>query len=51
MWEPGPVLPLAVAAGVTEATVGPRQRESFAHVGELVTKLFPLAARLVFRGR
>ena len=38
----------AFAAGVTVATVGPRQRDSFEHFGELVTELFKLAALLVF---
>lgn len=38
----------AFAAGVTVATTGPRQRESFEHFGELVAELFKLAALLVF---
>jgi sodium/hydrogen antiporter len=38
----------AFAAGVTVATFGPRQREAFAHFGELVAELFKLAALLVF---
>jgi NhaP-type Na+/H+ or K+/H+ antiporter len=38
----------AFAAGVTVATVGPRQREAFEQFGELVTELFKLAALLVF---
>ncbi|MFG2103849.1 cation:proton antiporter [Micromonospora echinaurantiaca] len=38
----------AFAAGVTVATFGARQRESFEHFGELVAELFKLAALLVF---
>ncbi|MCM0677557.1 cation:proton antiporter, partial [Micromonospora phytophila] len=38
----------AFAAGVTVATFGERQRESFAHFGELIAELFKLAALLVF---
>lgn len=38
----------AFAAGVTVATAGPRQRESFEHFGELVAELLKLAALLVF---
>jgi NhaP-type Na+/H+ or K+/H+ antiporter len=38
----------AFAAGVTVATVGPRQREAFEQFGELVAELFKLAALLVF---
>lgn len=38
----------AFAAGVTVATVGPRQREAFAHFGELIAEVLKLAALLVF---
>jgi len=38
----------AFAAGVTVATSGHRQRESFEEFGELVAELFKLAALLVF---
>lgn len=38
----------AFAAGVTVATCGPRQRESFEEFGELVAELLKLAALLVF---
>ena len=38
----------AFAAGVTVATSGPRQRESFEEFGELVAELLKLAALLVF---
>ncbi|MDO3704203.1 cation:proton antiporter [Micromonospora sp. C28SCA-DRY-2] len=38
----------AFAAGVTVATFGQRQRESFEHFGELVAELFKLVALLVF---
>ncbi len=38
----------AFAAGITVATVGPRQRAAFEHFGELVAELFKLAALLVF---
>lgn len=38
----------AFAAGVTVATFGQRQRESFEHFGELVAELLKLAALLVF---
>jgi NhaP-type Na+/H+ or K+/H+ antiporter len=38
----------AFAAGVTIATFGERQRESFEHFGELVAELLKLAALLVF---
>ncbi|MGH3736930.1 MAG: cation:proton antiporter [Micromonosporaceae bacterium] len=38
----------AFAAGVTVATFGKRQRESFEHFGELIAELFKLAALLVF---
>lgn len=38
----------AFAAGVTVATFGERQRESFEEFGELVAELFKLAALLVF---
>jgi NhaP-type Na+/H+ or K+/H+ antiporter len=38
----------AFAAGITVATFGPRQRESFEHFGELLAELFKLAALLVF---
>jgi sodium/hydrogen antiporter len=38
----------AFAAGITVATFGPRQRESFEHFGELVAELLKLAALLVF---
>lgn len=38
----------AFAAGVTLATVGPRQRERFEEFGELVAELLKLAALLVF---
>lgn len=38
----------AFAAGVTVATFGHRQRESFEHFGELIAEVFKLAALLVF---
>ncbi|MPZ25544.1 MAG: sodium:proton antiporter [Micromonosporaceae bacterium] len=38
----------AFAAGVTVATVGPRQREAFEHFGELIAEVLKLAALLVF---
>jgi NhaP-type Na+/H+ or K+/H+ antiporter len=38
----------AFAAGITVATLGPRQREAFEHFGELIAELFKLAALLVF---
>ncbi|MFD9947449.1 cation:proton antiporter [Nonomuraea sp. NPDC059023] len=38
----------AFAAGITVATFGARQRESFEHFGELIAELFKLAALLVF---
>ena len=38
----------AFAAGITIATCGPRQRESFEEFGELLAELFKLAALLVF---
>lgn len=38
----------AFAAGVTVATVGPNQRDSFEQFGELVAELLKLAALLVF---
>ncbi|WP_208814315.1 cation:proton antiporter [Micromonospora echinofusca] len=38
----------AFAAGITVATFGERQREAFAHFGELIAELFKLAALLVF---
>ena len=38
----------AFAAGVTVATAGPSQRESFEHFGELVAEVLKLAALLVF---
>ncbi|WP_309227328.1 cation:proton antiporter [Micromonospora thermarum] len=38
----------AFAAGITVATFGERQRESFEHFGELIAELFKLAALLVF---
>ncbi|MFC5827253.1 cation:proton antiporter [Nonomuraea insulae] len=38
----------AFAAGITVATFGERQRESFEHFGELLAELFKLAALLVF---
>ncbi|MQA95155.1 MAG: sodium:proton antiporter [Streptosporangiales bacterium] len=38
----------AFAAGITVATFGPRQRETFKHFGELIAELFKLAALLVF---
>ncbi|MEV4567584.1 cation:proton antiporter [Nonomuraea sp. NPDC049419] len=38
----------AFSAGITVATFGPRQRESFEHFGELIAELFKLAALLVF---
>lgn len=38
----------AFAAGITVATFGERQRESFEHFGELVAELLKLAALLVF---
>jgi NhaP-type Na+/H+ or K+/H+ antiporter len=38
----------AFAAGVTVATFGPRQREAFAHFGELIAEVLKLAALLVF---
>lgn len=38
----------AFAAGMTVATFGPRQRESFAQFGELIAELLKLGALLVF---
>ncbi|MGW3351802.1 cation:proton antiporter [Nonomuraea rubra] len=38
----------AFSAGITVATFGPRQRESFEHFGELISEVFKLAALLVF---
>jgi NhaP-type Na+/H+ or K+/H+ antiporter len=38
----------AFAAGITVATFGPRQRESFEEFGELVAEVLKLAALLVF---
>ncbi|MFE0156282.1 cation:proton antiporter [Nonomuraea sp. NPDC059007] len=38
----------AFAAGITVATFGQRQRESFEHFGELIAELFKLVALLVF---
>ncbi|HEY5149992.1 MAG TPA: cation:proton antiporter [Mycobacterium sp.] len=38
----------AFAAGITIATCGPQQRESFEQFGELLAELFKLAALLVF---
>ncbi|GAA1761652.1 cation:proton antiporter [Nonomuraea bangladeshensis] len=38
----------AFSAGVTVATCGQRQRESFEHFGELIAEVFKLAALLVF---
>ncbi|MGH8876997.1 MAG: cation:proton antiporter [Stackebrandtia sp.] len=38
----------AFTAGITVATVGPRQREAFEHFGELGAELLKLAALLVF---
>ncbi|GAA0954958.1 cation:proton antiporter [Actinocorallia libanotica] len=38
----------AFAAGITVATFGERQRESFEHFGELIAELFKLAALLLF---
>jgi sodium/hydrogen antiporter len=38
----------AFAAGITVATFGPKQRESFEHFGELIAELLKLAALLVF---
>lgn len=38
----------AFAAGITVATFGQRQRESFEHFGELIAELLKLAALLVF---
>lgn len=38
----------AFAAGVTVATFGKQQRESFEHFGELIAEIFKLAALLVF---
>lgn len=38
----------AFAAGVTVATFGKRQRESFEHFGELIAEVLKLAALLVF---
>lgn len=38
----------AFAAGVTVATIGPAQRESFEEFGELVSELLKLSALLVF---
>lgn len=38
----------AFAAGITVATVGPRQRSAFEQFGELVAELLKLAALLVF---
>ncbi|GAA5057081.1 NhaP-type Na+/H+ or K+/H+ antiporter [Thermocatellispora tengchongensis] len=38
----------AFAAGITVATFGQRQRESFEHFGELIAEMLKLAALLVF---
>ncbi|MFI9846697.1 cation:proton antiporter [Nonomuraea sp. NPDC051941] len=38
----------AFSAGITVATFGQRQRESFEHFGELIAEVFKLAALLVF---
>ncbi|MEV7802202.1 cation:proton antiporter [Microbispora sp. NPDC088329] len=38
----------AFCAGITVATFGERQRESFEHFGELIAELFKLGALLVF---
>jgi len=38
----------AFAAGITVATFGERQRESFEHFGELIAEILKLAALLVF---
>ncbi|MEO3876787.1 cation:proton antiporter [Nonomuraea sp. B12E4] len=38
----------AFSAGITVATFGQRQRESFEHFGELIAEMFKLAALLVF---
>ncbi|GAA1287472.1 peptidase [Planotetraspora silvatica] len=38
----------AFSAGITVATFGDQQRESFEHFGELIAELFKLAALLVF---
>ncbi|PZG19767.1 cation:proton antiporter [Nonomuraea aridisoli] len=38
----------AFSAGITVATFGARQRESFEHFGELIAELFKLAALLLF---
>ncbi|MFI7228361.1 cation:proton antiporter [Nonomuraea angiospora] len=38
----------AFFAGITVATIGQRQRESFEHFGELIAEVFKLAALLVF---
>ena len=38
----------AFAAGITVASFGPAQRESFEHFGELVAELLKLAALLIF---
>ncbi|RAY12286.1 sodium:proton antiporter [Actinomadura craniellae] len=38
----------AFAAGITVATCGERQRESFEHFGELIAEILKLAALLVF---
>ncbi|MER7128391.1 cation:proton antiporter [Streptosporangium saharense] len=38
----------AFCAGITVATFGERQRESFEHFGELIAEVFKLAALLVF---
>jgi NhaP-type Na+/H+ or K+/H+ antiporter len=38
----------AFAAGITIATMGPKQKESFEPIGELVSELLKLAALLVF---
>ncbi|MGH3814823.1 MAG: cation:proton antiporter [Pseudonocardiaceae bacterium] len=38
----------AFAAGVTVASLGPRQREAFEHFGELIAEVMKLAALLVF---
>ncbi|MFI7416297.1 cation:proton antiporter [Nonomuraea sp. NPDC049684] len=38
----------AFSAGITVATFGQRQRESFEHFGELIAEIFKLAALLVF---
>jgi NhaP-type Na+/H+ or K+/H+ antiporter len=38
----------AFAAGITVASIGPAQRESFEHFGELIAEVLKLAALLVF---